>query len=388
MVAGEASADLSAASLLQHLKKALPNLTAFGVGGENLKSEGMELVVEARHLSLMGIAEWAHKIPEIWGHFQRVKKSIRVEKPDFAILLDLPDFNLMMAKQLKKLGIPVIYYISPQVWAWRTYRVHKIKKLVDKMLVVFPFEEEFYKKYDVPVEFVGHPLLDRISIKESVRSQSEVLEAPRIALLPGSRHSELNFLSSLLNEVVTELKKEFPKAHFKIPVAPTFSLEEVKQKFPENVELVKGNSNEVRAWADIGLIASGTATLETALMGLPFCLFYKVSRSSSFVFKYVAKYTGWIGMPNVLVKKEVAPEFFQEKANVKNLVDYCRKAIRNEEYRKSQREELLKCRTLLGTGNGTEKAAASIVDFLNQLKLRSNPLESHGKYFKTQIAGV
>jgi len=368
IVAGEASADMYAAELLKNLKDAYPSATAFGVGGENLKKEGFEIVVNAADLSLMGIAEWAHRIPEVWGNYKKVVKSIKTNKPDVAILLDLPDFNLMLAKQIKKLGIPVVYFISPQVWAWRKYRVHKIKKLVDKMLVVFPFEEEFYKKYDVDAEFVGHPLLDTIEPIDALRAQKDVLDCPRIAILPGSRKSEIRYLASLLNETILELKKIYPNAQFKIPVAPTLKMEEVKAAFPENVELVSGDSFGVRRWADLALITSGTATLETALLGLPFCLFYKVSRSSSFVYKYVAKYTGWIGMPNVLLKKEVAPEFFQEKATVENLVNYSKKAIENEAFRLAQRSELLRCRQILGSGNAILKTTNRIISFLSEKK--------------------
>ncbi len=378
IVAGEASADMYAADLLKNLKEAYPLATAFGVGGENLKNEGLEVIVNAADLSLMGIAEWAHKIPEVWGNYRKVVASIKNNKPDVAILLDLPDFNLMLAKQIKKLGIPVIYYISPQVWAWRKYRVHKIKKLVDKMLVLFPFEEDFYKKYDVDAEFVGHPLLDTIAAKETMRLQKDVLESPRIAILPGSRKSEIKFLSPLLNETIRDLKKLYPTAQFKIPVAPTLKMADLQKTFPENVELVAGDSFGVRRWADLALITSGTATLETALLGVPFCLFYKVSRSSSFVFKYVAKYTGWIGMPNVLLKKEIAPEFFQEKATAQNLVSYCKKAIENEAYRNLQREELLRCRKILGSGNAIEKASNRMIRFISERK--------NGKSIQTQFA--
>ena len=171
IVAGEASADMYAADLLKNLKQRYPQATALGVGGENLKREGLEVVANAADLSLMGIAEWAHKIPEVWGNYKKVVASLKASRPDVAILLDLPDFNLMLAKQIKKLGIPVVYYISPQVWAWRKYRVHKIRKLVDKMLVLFPFEEKFYKEHNVDAEFVGHPLLDVIAPIEKVRTQ-------------------------------------------------------------------------------------------------------------------------------------------------------------------------------------------------------------------------
>lgn len=378
IVAGEASADMYAADILKNLKERYPESSALGVGGENLKREGLEIVVNAADLSLMGIAEWAHKIPEVWGNYKKVVSSLKASRPDVAILLDLPDFNLMLAKQIKKLGIPVVYYISPQVWAWRKYRVHKIRRLVDKMLVLFPFEERFYKEHNVDAEFVGHPLLDVIAPISTVRSQKEVLEAPRVAILPGSRKSEIRFLSALLNETMGELKKLYPTIQFKIPVAPTLSIDEVRKAFPSNVELVAGDSFGVRRWADLALVTSGTATLETALLGLPFCLFYKVSRSSSFVFKYVAKYTGWIGMPNVLLQKEIAPEFFQENANAANLIAYCKKAIENEAYRNTQRDELLKCRKILGSGNAIEKATNKIAGFLSEMK--------NGKSTQTQFA--
>jgi lipid-A-disaccharide synthase len=187
VVAGEASADVHAAALIRELKAAHPGLHFFGVGSRECAGAGMEIAFDAAGLSVVGVSDWLDKASEVVSVYRRLSRLIRTRRPDAAILLDLPDFNLRMARKLHKQGVPILYYISPQVWAWRTYRVHALRKYVERMLVVFPFEKPFYEKHDVPVEFVGHPLLDAIEPRDHFRSREERLAAPRIALLPGSR---------------------------------------------------------------------------------------------------------------------------------------------------------------------------------------------------------
>lgn len=366
IVAGEASADLHAAALLSELKRMEPSLTCYGVGGDALAAEGMEITVDARALNVVGISDWFDRAGEVVGSYRKLMATIRERKPDCALLLDLPDFNLMLAKKLKKMGVPVVYYISPQVWAWRKYRVRKIQKNVARMLVVFPFEKEFYQTHGVDVEFVGHPLLDSLSARPESRSHMEVLAAPRIALLPGSRQSEIKYHGDIIQELASRLKAKFPEATLRVPVASTLSRDFVEKSLGKQVELVDGKSRQVLEWADLAVVASGTATLETALIGTPFCLFYKVSPSSAWIFNHLVRYRGFIGMPNLLHGREVVKEFFQANANAGELFGECERLVEDSEYRQRQSRELLECREKLGKVGASRRAAEQVASVLGE----------------------
>lgn len=369
VVAGEASADLHASCLLRELKT-MRDIESFGVGGEKLRSVGMDVVVEASDLNILGFVDWWDGLGSILKKMKRLEKEIAERKPDIAILLDLPDFNLTLAPKIKRLGIPLVYYISPQVWAWRKYRIRKIRRLVDKMLVLFPFEKEFYKKANVEVEFVGHPLLDQIEPRYEYRGQEAILKAPRIAILPGSRPKELRFHAPVLSEVMTRLKSRYPAATFKIPVASTLTAQSVESAFAAVPgEIVSGSAIPVLNWADYAIVASGTATLETALAGTPFSILYKVSAVNAFLKERVFRYQGFFGMPNLLLSKEVVPEFFQEEANANQLTQEAIRILENSEARQTMIGELKKCRDLLGSKGASRRVAVEVLKTLGQTTL-------------------
>lgn len=360
LVAGEASADLHGAHLVREFKRLHPDAKFFGVGGPELEKEGMEILVPSSQLSLVGISDWFDRFGEVLGLYRKVKNEVLRRRPDLAILLDLPDFNLSIAKHLKRIKTPVTYYISPQVWAWRKYRIKKIKNLVDQMLVVFPFEKEFYAKSGVNVEFVGHPLLETVRARTEFRSQSEISSAPRIAILPGSRRSEIRYHATLLERTVLQLLQQFPDAEIQVPIAPTLSLQSVEQSFgksQDKVKFIEGDARDVMAWADVALVASGTATLECAMVGTPFCLFYIASPSSAWIFQNIIRYRDFIGMPNLLHRREVAREFFQGKAIPEALVKETNRLIVDEAYRAQMAQSLSECRDLLGKAGASQRAA-------------------------------
>ncbi|NBX81606.1 lipid-A-disaccharide synthase [bacterium] len=377
IIAGEASSDNAAAGLLRELKSLIPDGHFYGVGGKKLAAEGLEQLLSAESLNVVGITDWWDKAKDVLVSYRKVLKAIDQRKPDIAILLDLPDFNLRVAKKLKKAGVPVVYYLSPQVWAWRKNRVQQIKERVDAMLVVFPFEKEIYEKAGVPVEFVGHPLVDALQPRKRYRDQAVIQKAPRIALLPGSRKSEVRYHGPILKELSVLIKKNYSEAQIRVPVASTLSRDWVMSRVGLSREELAEDSWEVLHWADIAVVASGTATLETALIGTPFCLFYKVSQASAWIFKNVVKYKGFIGMPNILLGRQVVKECFQENATAAKIFSELKYLINSGPSRLQMVSALLSCRQLLGEKGTHRRAAQMVLNTLNR-RLPPPPNGSHG----------
>lgn len=367
LVAGEASADMHGADLVRELRGHVTDLSVYGVGGSLLAAQGMELAVDCRSVNVVGATDWLDMIGGVLRAYRKLLRLLRERRPDCAVLMDLPDFNLRLARKIHRLGIPVVYYISPQVWAWRKYRVKTIRRFVDRMLVLFPFEKSFYDSHGVDAVFVGHPLADRVKRRSQYRPFQERKESPRVALLPGSRKSELEHHGPMLGVLVGELRKRYPAVQIKVPIATTLSLEEVRDTIQaDGVEWVSGRAPDVVAWADIAVVASGTATLETALVGTPFCIFYRIAMISNFLRKYIVRYKGFLGMPNLLHGREVVREFFQEPATVSSLLSESVRLIEDPTYYDRMAEDLGACRRLLGTGGATFRAAAEIAKVLMQ----------------------
>jgi len=362
--AGEASSDLHASKVVAALRAAHPGLSVFGIGGSAVKEQGTEIVVSASELSLFGITNLVSRAPEIWSAYRRLVAEIEKRRPRCALLLDMPDLNLRLAKHLKAQGTKVIYYISPQVWVWRKYRLKKIQKLVDKMLVVFPFEKKFYEAHGVSAEFVGHPLLESLPPRSAYRSQAEIQRAPRIALLPGSRSSEIEHHLSTIDETAKKLKQIYPAAELRVPVPPTLSVDKIKARLDVCVQVQNGGATQVMEWADVALVASGTATLECALVGTPLALFYEVSPWNAFVFRRFIRYRGPIGMPNILLGEEAITECFQQDAKPENLVAEIRRLIDDEPRRTALSRKLRQCRELLGAPGASRLVAERVQAFL------------------------
>lgn len=358
IIAGEASADAHAAAFLRDLRERCPDVDAFGVGDAELKNAGMEVLLEAKRLNIVGVFDWLDRAHEVARDYRLFTLEVRDRRPDAAVLLDLPDFNLMVARHLKEQGVPVVYYISPQVWAWRKYRLRKIRRLVDKMLVVFPFERDFYQQHGIPVEFVGHPLLDRVAARKQSRSQKEVASAPRLALLPGSRRTELEHHGELLKETHARLRARFPAAEFRVPAASTLSLASVSEA--TGILAEAGRFHEILAWADAAVVCSGTATLETALVGTPFCLFYKLGDVTEFLLRALPLYKGFFGMPNLLHRREVVKEFLFQRATAENLVEETTRLLQDTPYRENMARELAACRSLLGDTGASARVACEV----------------------------
>ena len=372
MIAGEASADSHAAALVREMKSREGNLDVFGVGGSELAAEGMDIWVNSEALNVVGTTDFLDRAFEIIGTYRRLLRRVQEHRPDCAVLLDLPDFNLRMAKKLKAMGVPVVYYISPQVWAWRKYRVKTIRKYVDRMLVLFPFEKDFYDKNGVDAEFVGHPLLDRIEARTEFRGPSQLMKAPRVTILPGSRISELKYHGPIVARLVDKFLERYPNAEIKIPVASTLSVDQINRamKVDDRVQLVRSSAIPILAWADVAVVASGTATLETALVGTPFCLFYQMSRLSVWIAKYIVRYKSFLGMPNLLSKREVVKEFLAERADAELIFPECVRLLEDGEYRKDVIFHLLACRKHLGVGGASVRVAREVFSVLREFPRR------------------
>lgn len=298
-------------------------------------------------------------------------------KPKFALLLDYPDFNLRLAKKLKALGIPVIYYISPQVWAWRTGRVNTIKQLVDHILVLFPFEEEFYKKHGVKVSFVGHPLLDELhreSYDENIRKEKRQrygvgADEFVVGLMPGSRRSEIKHHLQVQLETLQVLMKTHPKVRPFLLVAPTLDRDEISDLINSRdipIQLVKDDPTRMVHLTDAILCASGTATLMVGLLEKPMVIMYRMTSVTAWFAKKLVKHTKFFGLVNLIMDERVVPELFQEQANPEDMAKELARYIDDAQYRQATVDKLKKLKLRLGERGATEKVAAILAGYLKR----------------------
>lgn len=316
IIAGEASGDLHASNLMKELK-ALDAKAEFRCwGGDLMKAQGAELVKHYRDLAFMGFTEVLMNLRTILGNIDTCKKDILNYRPDVLILVDYPGFNLRIAEFAKAEGLKVFYYISPQIWAWKQSRVHKIKRVVDKMFVILPFEKAFYERFDYPVDFVGHPLLDAVATySEKAFTLSVQTEKPIIALLPGSRKQEI----SVMLPMMLSMQKYYPDHQFVIAGAPSQS-KAFYQTFIQNtnVSIVYGETYPLLQKATAALVTSGTATLETALFGVPEVVCYKGGAISYMIARQLVK-VKYISLVNLIMDREIVKELIQNELNEANL---------------------------------------------------------------------
>ncbi len=371
MVAAEASSALYAQRLLEHWQDR--EFEAFGVGSQEMVDVGFTAVGKAEEMAVMGLQEVISHWDVISKAYKAILEECKSNPPKFALLLDYPGFNLRLAKDLKKLGIPVVYYISPHIWAWKKKRIHKIKKVVDKMLVLFPFEVDLYKKHNVDVEFVGHPLVDEI---DSYVGTAEELQSRKdrygfgknkvIALMPGSRHSELKYILEPQIKTAQELYKKYPSYNYALFVAPTLNLHEVKSMLPRYdfpLTIIKEEPLKMIPLADIVLCASGTATLFVGLFKKPMVIMYKMNALTVFVGRFLVRSLKFFGLVNIVMDREVAPELFQEQANVENLVKHMEVYISDPEAYQNAVNDLSQVRKSLGSQNVTKTVSDAVEKF-------------------------
>lgn len=372
IVAGEASGDKHAAHLIEALRELRPDVQfeIFGSGGEEMRSAGAETLVDARELAIMGLVEVASALPKFLRVFRLLREAANVRKPDAVILVDFPEFNLRLAKKLKRDGHRVLYYISPQVWAWRSYRVKQIKRDVEKMLVILPFEKAFYEKQGVQVEYVGHPLLDSVKVTSSRSEfcrQNQLDETKNlIALLPGSRRKEVSYILPPMLEAARECYKINPDWQFVIPLAKTIDREVVTAMTGDfsNVKLIEGDTYNAVNASDLAVVASGTATLETAIIGTPLIVCYRASALNWKLFTPLIK-VPFVGMPNLIAGRVIAPELLQNQLNADTLSREIRGLLSDPERLRKARLEMGKVREKLGESEASARAAEAILKSLS-----------------------
>lgn len=378
IVAGEASGDAHAAALSNALRAAAPDtdFNFFGAAGIKMRGAGVEAIVKADDLAIVGIPEIARALPMFWQTFQKLKQAAVERKPDVVILVDFPDFNLRMARTLKKAGMKVVYYISPQLWAWRKYRAQIIKKHVDLLLAILPFEKEWYAKIGIDhVEYVGNPLAGEIKAKktkeEFCREQKLDTTKPIIALLPGSRHKELARILPGMLEASGIVEAKLPDAQFVIALGGNRTEKEVteiqrdigeKIRVARNVKVVKSETLEILNAADAAVVTSGTATLETGIIGTPMVIVYK---TSSFNYKTLRPLIDvpHFGLINLIAQERLAVELIQSDFTPERLTDELMKVMEPESNRKF-RERLREVSENLGQGGASERAAEAVLRFL------------------------
>jgi lipid-A-disaccharide synthase len=378
IVAAEASSCLYAQRLLQHWKQHNISVEAFGIGNAAMAAEGFECLARAEELAVVGVQEVLSHWGVIKKAFYDLLAAAAERRPQVVLLLDYPDFNLRLAKKLKGLGLPVVYYISPQVWAWRQGRVKTIRRVVDKMLVVFPFEEPFYAAHGVRVEFVGHPLLDELKAEHLDPKERDFHRAKYgvkpddvlLALMPGSRQSELNHHLEPQLEAARTLQRRHPNLKVALLVAPNFSMESVRERlggldFP--LMLIKDEPFSMIDLADVVLSASGTATLMVGLLEKPMVIMYRMNRLSAWLAKAFVKTTKHFGLINLVLDERVVPELFQEMAAPEGLVDEIEPLIVNPEKRRRIGERLRPAKDRLGSSGATARVAAALEGYWSQV---------------------
>jgi lipid-A-disaccharide synthase len=377
VVAGEASGDLHASEVLRELRRIDPSLTTFGIGGDLLAGEGMEILHHAREMGIVGLFNVIRHLRMFRRIFDELVARIAREKPDAVLLVDYPDFNLRAARACKRLGLRVIYYISPQVWAWRRGRVRQIARYVDEMIVIFPFEETFYRQRGVAVTYVGHPLVEELA-SIPVRSAEGPQTPLRVALMPGSRRMEVGSLLGPMLDAVSAMARTRPLEVVLIQ-APTIDRAQIdtilraagsRTALPA-IEIVSERRSEALASSDLALSSSGTATLEAAVLNVPVIVMYRLSPATHWLARHLVKLPHF-SLVNIVAGREVVPELLQDQVTGPMIAAAAERLLDPAAYR-HVRAELTRVRALLGEPGASRRAAEKIATLV-----RGDGGEAHG----------
>jgi lipid-A-disaccharide synthase len=361
LVAGEASGDLHAAGLVAALRRRLPDLEVWGIAGHEARAQGMTTAVDISEIATLGLTEVAEKARALLRSYRMLRRALRENPPGLLVLIDFPEFNLALAAVAKRVGVPVFYYVSPQVWAWRRGRVRKILRRVDRLAVLFPFEPAVYGNAD-KVRFVGHPLLDRVRAtadrEETLRRHGLDPARPLVTLLPGSRRREIERILPEMAGAVERLA-ERRSLQFAVALAPTLSRDLAERLTTGRrvaLPLIERDAYNLIAASDLVLTTSGTATLEVAILGRPMVIMYRASPLTFFVARTLV-HVPWIGMPNLIAGREIVPELVQRRANAQEIARAAEAILADPERGRAIEADLARVRAALGAGGAAERAA-------------------------------
>jgi lipid-A-disaccharide synthase len=367
---GEPSGDLYAGALVTALRAREPGIEVFGLGGEKFAAAGGRLIADFLGLSVTGLTEALRVLPRSWATYKKLVETARKEKPDALVVIDYPDFNFRLMRKVKRLGVPVIYYVSPQLWAWRPRRIVTMKRIVDRVLPIFPFEEELYRREKMDVRFVGHPLIDLVTPKLGreafLRKLNLDPSAPVVALLPGSRPNELKRLVPVIAQAIPAMVAAIPRVQFVVARAPHLA-GELFEGFGLTavaLRIVEGETDEVLNAADVVVTASGTATVQTALHGKPMVVLYQLSPMTYRLGKPLAR-VDMYAMVNLIAGRRVVKELIQDECTPEAVATETLRILTDDAYRAEMIDALATVRQRLGGPGASDRAAEAVLDVIH-----------------------
>jgi len=379
VVAGEASGDLHAARMISAMRALDPQILFSGMGGQEMRKAGVDICVDNEKLAVVGLIEVLGQLREIRQAFKTIERHLASVRPDLLVLVDYVEFNLRLAKRAKRLGIKVLFYVSPQVWAWRQGRVKSIGRVVDAMAVLFPFEVDFYRAHGIPVRYVGNPLVDEVQVSQTpadLRKAFGLKEgSPVVGLLPGSRKGELARHMPVVGQTVAYLAARHPEIEFILALAPGIDrVTQVDPFLPPQVRVtqIADQPYHVMHVSNALMIASGTATLEAGLLAVPMAIFYRVSAISYWIMKRFIRIPN-IGLANIVAGKRVVQEFIQHQATAPAIGKEIEALIFDPDYQQRVRQELSVIKTNLGHGGGSDNVARMALELLRHGRLIDDP---------------
>lgn len=372
IIAGEDSGDIYGGMLAKDILALNPDINIVGIGGKRMREAGVELICDVKDTAVVGAVEIMDKLFFLYRIYRQVVSIFKSGSVAGVVLIDYPEFNLPLARHAFNNNVPVFYYISPQIWAWRKGRVRKIRKYIKRMMVILPFEKGFYEGEGVEVDFVGHPMVDIVkptADPESLKRELDIVGAsPIVSILPGSRKKEVRALLPELVKVVRELKGRYPEAKFLIPLSPSIDELFVAQFFSgedsHHIKILKGRNYDVMSLADLLITKSGTSTLEAAIIGVPMVIIYKTSFFSMLLAKLLVQ-VSFAGLPNLLAGKEIVPELIQGNMRSNLIIKEAISILDDPRRRDVMRHELGQVRDALGGGGASLRAAKIVVHGLS-----------------------
>ncbi|SJM89453.1 Lipid-A-disaccharide synthase [Crenothrix polyspora] len=368
--AGESSGDQHAANMFLELKKSRPDIKALGMGSQKMAQAGIDIRYDSANIGVIGVVEVIKQYAEIHRALNLMKQLVANERPDLLVCVDYKEFNFKLAKYAKQLGIKVLFYVSPQVWAWRPGRVKKYGAVIDMMAVIFPFETQYYQAENIPVRYVGHPSVDKVhpQYAKSEALQQFGLDAtkPVVGLLPGSRNNEIKRLLPVMIAAAEQLQVTLPNVQFILPQADSISdalLSNYLQHTTTVIKCVKNQPYDVIQCCDAVMTTSGTATLEVALLAVPMVIVYKLAAMTYWLGRLLVN-TPFIGLPNIIAGKSIIKELIQHEASADNMANEIKRILTDIEYQQEMRNHLTQVKQALGQGGGSKNMAALALEML------------------------